>query len=78
MAVLSTSDYSIDRDTLIKASLRLLGIGSVDEDPTSAEITNAATALNIMVKAWQADGLQLWQIRNYSLTPVQSDYDQGL
>ena len=70
MALTDSTDYSIDRDNLIKASLRLIGVGSIDEAPTSSEITNAAVALNIMVKAWQADGLHLWQIREYSLAPL--------
>lgn len=70
MALTNSTDYSIDRDTLIKASLRLIGVGSIDEAPTASEITNAGEALNIMVKAWQADGLHLWQIRDYSLPPT--------
>lgn len=74
MAVSGDASFSIDRDTLIKSSLRLVGVGSIDEDPTANEIITAAEALNIMVKAWQADGLQLWQVRSYSLTPIESDY----
>jgi len=78
MALTASTDYSIDRDTLIKASLRLIGVGSVDEDPTSAEIDQAVVALNIMLKAWQADGLQLWQVRRKSMTPVESQYQYSL
>jgi len=80
MALSGSTDYSLDRDTLIAASLRLCGVGSIDEDPTADDISQAAIALNIMVKAWQADGLQLWQVREYSLTPVdgQAQYSLGI
>ena len=48
------------RDELIYISLRLLGVG-VDEEPIEqAEIDHASQRLNMMVKAWTADGLQLW------------------
>jgi len=78
MALTASTDYSIDKDTLIKASLRLIGVGSIDEDPTEDEIDQAAVALNIMVKAWQTDGLQLWQIREYDLTPVDGQIQYSL
>lgn len=78
MALTASTNYSIDRDTLIKAALRLIGVGSIDEDPTDAEITQAVVSLNIMVKAWQTDGLQLWQIKEYALTPVASQVQYTL
>ena len=78
MALTASTDYSITKDDLIKASLRLIGVGSIDEDPTPEEITQAAVALNIMIKAWQTDGLQLWQIRTKSMTPVTSQYQYNL
>ena len=78
MALTASTDYSITKNDLIKASLRLIGVGSIDEDPTDDEITQAGVALNIMLKAWQADGLQLWQVRRKSLTPVASQYQYNL
>jgi len=78
MALTASTNYSVDRDTLIKASLRLIGVGSIDEDPTPTEITQAVVALNIMIKAWQTDGLQLWQIRTKSMTPIEGQYQYNL
>jgi len=78
MATSGDTTFSVDRDTLIKASLRLIGVGIIDEDPTPTEISNASEALNMMLKAWQADGLQLWQIRSYDLTPVAGIYQYNL
>jgi len=78
MALTASTDYEIKRDDLVKASLRLIGVGSIDEDPTQAEIDQAVITLNIMLKAWQADGLQLWQVRTKSLTPVESQYQYSL
>lgn len=78
MALTASTNYTITKDDLIKASLRLLVVGSVDEDPTQDEIDQAAVTLNIMLKAWQVHGLQLWQIRNYTLTPVASQVQYSL
>lgn len=78
MALTASTDYSINRDGLIKSSLRLIGVGSIDEDPTTEEIDQAAVALNIMLKAWQTDGLQLWQIKTHELTVTAGTYQYSL
>ena len=78
MALTGSTNYVIQRDNLVKASLRMIGVGSVDEDPTSAEITNAVEALNIMLKAWQTAGMQLWMVKEYELTPVEGTYKYSL
>ncbi len=49
----------------------MLGVISAAQSPTANETTAAANALNLMLKAWQADGLQLWTVNQESVTPVQ-------
>jgi len=61
-------DFTLTRDELIQAALRLLGVGHRGESVPASEIEDASQALNIMLKAWQADGLQLWKREEKSIT----------
>lgn len=54
-------NFTANRDEIIKSSLRLLGVGHRGEPIIADEINDAALALNLMLKAWQADGLHLWK-----------------
>jgi len=63
-------DFSVNRDQLITGALRLAGVIAQGETPTSSQISDAATTLNMMVKAWMADGMPLWAIRTVTITPV--------
>jgi len=67
MATSGSVDFSLDRDELIKDAL--IDIGAVaQEDPVSASINaHASRLLNMMLKAWQADGLHLWKIRPFTI-----------
>lgn len=68
MARSGSFDFNVTRDELIKASLRLLGVGHRGESVPADEINDAVEALQIMLKAWQADGLQLWKRDEQSIT----------
>jgi len=72
MATSGTYSFTLTRDELIKASLRLLGVGHRGESVPADEINDASEALNIMLKAWQADGLQLWKKESQSITLIAS------
>lgn len=71
-----STDFSITRDDIIKRALRLIGALAQGETPTTDQVTEAAVALNGLVKAWQADGMPLWAIKERSITLVanQSTY----
>lgn len=77
---MSTTDFTVDRDTIIKGALRLCGVLAQGETPNSTQITEAAEALNLMVKAWQVDGMPLWAIKKISipLTYNQAIYTIGV
>ena len=62
MSTSGTTAYSTNRDKLIKRALRLIGAISQGETPTALQISEAATALNSLIKAWAADGMPLWQL----------------
>ena len=61
MATSGSTDFSIDRDTLIKESMEILNAYDPISTMTADEIWSCSRTLNIMLKAMQADGLQLWK-----------------
>ena len=80
MALSNTFTFNLDRDSLIKKALLMLGAIGTGQSPTADEITSASNSLNLMLKAWQADGMQLWQVRTESVTPVagKNKYTMGV
>ena len=67
MATSGSTNFSLNRDNLIKSALRLINVGTEGYTPSAAEMNNAADALNMMLKAWTADGLQLWAQKKATL-----------
>ena len=67
MATSNSTNFSTTRNDIIKGSLRLCGAIALGETPSSDQYTEAAETLNIMVKAWQADGMALWALKEYTL-----------
>jgi hypothetical protein len=72
MALSGDFNFTLNRDAIIKRALLMLGVISANQTPTSSEVTAASNALNLMLKAWQADGLHLWQVRQRSVSPTSS------
>lgn len=68
MATSGTVTFRLNRDAIITQAL--LKIGALDPENTGAitanQTTNTANALNLMVKGWEAEGLQLWE-RKYGV-----------
>jgi len=79
MAVSNSTDFSVNRDQLINDSLELIGAKAPDESMTNSELQSASRALNMMLKTWQTDGLQLWLRRSVSVPLVasQTSYSMG-
>jgi len=75
-----STDFSITRDDIIKRALRLIGVLAQGETPTTDQVTEAAFALNGLVKAWQTDGLPLWALKTYAvpLTAGVASYRIGI
>lgn len=65
-------NYSIDRDTLIRAAFETVGIGVDGEDLQPEEITTAARRLNTLIKHWAVHGFKLWKRERQSITLVAS------
>jgi len=71
MTITSSYDFSTSRDELIRGALRLAGGIGEGEVPRTAQYTEAAEALNMLVKSWQVDGMPLWVISEYTLALVE-------
>jgi len=67
MATSSSTNFSITRDQIIHGALRLVGAVALGETPTTDQVTEASEALNMLVKAWSADGMALWARSEYTL-----------
>jgi hypothetical protein len=60
MATSNSTDFTLNRDSLIRQAL--LNLRVVDPALTigAQDIADAALAANLMLKAWQTDGVMLW------------------
>ena len=56
MTTSGSYDFSINRDQIIEGALRLCGVIAQGETPSATQITEGSRMLNLMVKAWEADG----------------------
>lgn len=70
MTISSSYDFSVTRDDIIASALRIIGAIAPGETPTTAMYTSGSQALNMIVKAWQADGMPVWVMSQYTLTLV--------
>ena len=80
MATSGSVDWTVSRDTIIKAALRSIGAIATGETPSADEIAEASEALNFMVKGWQSEGIGIWLIDTSEITLVadQQSYTMGV
>lgn len=75
MTTSGSIDFKLTAQEVVTEARTLLGIHA-DEEPLSApELTRGLRWLNIMLKAWQADGVQAWTLTEGSFSLVQGDVD---
>lgn len=73
MAVSGSSDFTRTRDQIISRALRICGAVKAGETPGAQEVTDAAEALNAMVKRWSATpGMHVWCTAEGTLFPQAS------
>ncbi|MHB8603487.1 MAG: hypothetical protein ACYC9R_12710 [Nitrosotalea sp.] len=70
MATSGVAVWSANRAQVIDRALRIVGAIAQGETPDASAVTEANVALNDIIKAWGADGMALWTLTNYSITPV--------
>jgi hypothetical protein len=72
MATSGNSNFVVTRDDVITRALRLVnGIGQGEVGNADA-VTEASIALNMLLKEWQADGMQLWKYSTLFFTMIAS------
>lgn len=76
MATSGSIDLTASRDDIITEALELLGVLAEGESPNANQLTASARTLNYMIKAWQADGLNLFAVQKVYLFTIkdQSTY----
>jgi hypothetical protein len=72
MAVTSTNTFTVTRDEVIAAALRVLGVIGAGDTPSTEDKTNCSQALNIMLKSWSKKGMPLWVTSQLSF-PILED-----
>lgn len=79
MATSGTTSFSVTRNDIIFASLRLLGVLEEGATPNPTAIENASLVLNMMIKDWMTDGIKLWTTTEITLPLVagQTSYSIG-
>lgn len=60
MATSGSTDFNMTATELIRSAMRTLGVIGVGAVPTDQELADGLESLNMMIKAWQTDGIQLW------------------
>lgn len=67
MALSNLVSFAVNRDELITASLLDIGAVSLGQAVSAEMIAAVSRKLGMMLKAWEADGLHLWKIRETTL-----------
>ncbi len=69
MATSGSVDFadSITRNTILQTALRRINVLATGEDMDAAMQSDGSFALNLMVKEWQAEGLNLWAVQRATL-----------
>lgn len=70
MTTSGTTTYSVTRNDIIYASLRLLGVLEEGAVPNATAIENASLVLNLLIKDWMTDGIKLWTVNEIVLPLV--------
>lgn len=67
MTTSGSRNYSVTRDDIIKEALEQCGAIEINQTPSTNLLTSCSRTLNMLVKAWQAEGLFLWTYRDATL-----------
>lgn len=60
MALSNSYDFSLDRDGIIKEAYLMASAIAIGADPTADELTDGGRMLNLMLKAWQLEDIEIW------------------
>ena len=78
MATSGSINLSASRDDIITEALEILGVLAEGTSPSSAQLTSCARTLNYMIKAWQADGINLFAVQQVYLFLIKNQSAHSL
>ena len=67
MSTSGSTDFIVNRDDIITEALEQMGVLAEGQSPNSDQLTSMSRTLNMMVKSWQADGLNLFALQKLYL-----------
>lgn len=71
MATSGSTDFTLNRNQIIRQAYEIIGVAVDGEALNGDDIDVAQRALNVMIKAWMAHGLNLWLRDTQSIPLVQ-------
>ena len=74
MATSGSYDYNRTALQIITEALELIGEYQAGETLTAEDTTSCLASLNMMIKAWQAEGIGLWTKRDAALILEENEY----
>ena len=79
MATSGSFDFKLNRNEMVNAAFRLIGGGVRGETLSDEDMANGVDALNLMIKHWTTQGLQLWKQQRIVvfMQPDQRQYSIG-
>ena len=72
MATSGVSTWSLNRDAVINAALRKLGVLAEGVTANAEQLATGAEALNSLLKLLQTKGMPIWAIKEYTFPTVAS------
>lgn len=79
MATSGSIDFSVSRDDIVTEAMELMGVLAEGQTPNSDQLTSMSRTLNMMIKMWQASGLNLFAVQKLYvyLEKSKKEYDIG-
>ena len=74
MSTSSSYDYNLTGTNIIQEALELIGVAGPGNTVSADDQATCLRTLNLMVKAWQAEGIGLWKNVEASLFPSYGGY----
>src|SRR5258706_7949999 len=70
MSLSGSINFPVTRDDLIKASLQHISAIGDGETPNATQLSESGLLLNLLIKNWQIEGMQLWMTYYGYIFPV--------
>lgn len=61
MATSGSTDYNLTGNDIVNRALKHMGVLAAGESATAEDAADGLESLNVMVKQWQAEGINLWK-----------------